>query len=70
MDRLLVDDFPDVKSNMDEKIKSNSVKTWDSFAMAILQECKEHPGALQSDWDDYGDEIDFRRYFKPDPEEK
>jgi hypothetical protein len=67
---LLVDDFPSVKRNMDEKIKSGSVNTWDSFATTILQECKEHPGALQSDWDEYAEEIDFRRYFNPDPNEK
>ena len=67
---LLVDDFPSVKRNMDEKIKSGSVNTWDSFAVTILQQCKEHPGALQSDWDDYDEEIDFRQYFKPDPNEK
>jgi hypothetical protein len=68
--KLLVDDFPDVKKNMDEKIKSNLVNTWDSFAIAILQECKECPGALISDWDEYVDEHDFRQNFKPDPTEK
>jgi hypothetical protein len=67
---LLVDNFPSVKRNMDEKIKSDSVNTWDSFAMTILQECKEHPGALQSEWEGYDYEIDFRQYFKPDPNEK